>query len=147
MLQENQLAPNFTLVDNTGKSHSLADTRGKCVVVYFYPKDDTPGCTREACDFRDNLAALTKENCLVWGISKDNASSHVKFIEKYDLNFTLLSDTDLKVHEAYEALEDNKTIRSTFLIDQNGKLAKVWSKVKVDGHVSSVMTAIKGLNG
>ena len=147
MLQENQLAPNFTLVDNTGKSHSLADTRGKCVVVYFYPKDDTPGCTREACDFRDNLAALTKENCLVWGISKDNASSHVKFIEKYDLNFTLLSDTDLKVHEAYEALEDNKTIRSTFLIDQNGKLAKVWSKVKVDGHVSSVLTAIKGLNG
>jgi peroxiredoxin Q/BCP len=147
MLEENQLAPNFTLVDNTEKSHSLVDVRGKPVVVYFYPKDDTPGCTREACDFRDNLAVLTKENCLVWGISKDNTSSHAKFIDKYDLNFTLLSDTDLKVHKAYGALEDNKTVRSTFLIDQNGKLAKIWPTVKVDGHVSAVMVAVKALNG
>jgi peroxiredoxin Q/BCP len=147
MLMENQSAPLFTLNDHLGKSYGLSDFQSKYVVIYFYPKDDTPGCAREACDFRDNLAALAKENCVVLGISKDDAKSHEKFAGKYDLNFTLLSDVDFKVHEAYGARIDNKTIRSTFLIDKNGKIAKIWPNVKVDGHVAAVMKAIVDLNG
>jgi len=147
MLMENGSAPLFTLNDHLGKSYSLNDFQGKYVVIYFYPKDDTPGCTREACDFRDNFAVLAKENCVVLGISKDDAKSHAKFTDKYDLNFTLLSDTDFTVHKMYGAAADNKTIRSTFLIDKSGKIAKIWPNVKVDGHVAAVIKAIGDLNG
>ena len=147
MLKEKQLAPNFNLKDEKGHTHTLSDLQGKYVVVYFYPKDDTPGCTREACDFRDNLSALAKENCVVLGISKDDMASHSKFIHKYNINFTLLSDIDFKVHEAYGTRVDSKTTRSTFLIDKKGHIAKIWSPVKVEGHVSAVMKAIEDLNG
>lgn len=146
MLKENQPAPDFSLKDDKGHAHTLSDFRGKQVVIYFYPKDDTPGCTREACDFRDNLSALAKEECVVLGISKDDMASHTKFINKYSLNFTLLSDVDFTAHEAYGARVDGKTIRSTFLIDKKGRIAKIWTNVKVDGHVATVMKAIEALN-
>ncbi len=146
MLKEQSKAPEFALPDEEGKKHSLAAHKGKLVILYFYPKDNTPGCTQEACDFRDTLARLTASDCVVYGISKDSESSHAKFIDKYDLNFSLLSDQNLIVHQAYEVLADNKTIRSTFLIDKTGKIAKVWSPVKVEGHVDQVMKAISTLN-
>lgn len=142
MLKEMDNAPLFDLPDNTGKLHALKDLQGKMVVVYFYPKDDTPGCTREACDFRDNLASLAKQDCVVLGISRDNGNSHQKFKEKYQLNFTLLSDSDQTIHQAYDALEGEKVVRSTFLINQSGKIAKIWRNVKVDGHVAAVLQAV-----
>ncbi len=143
MIKERSKAPDFTLPDDTGTLQTLAQFRGKWVVIYFYPKDDTPGCTKEACDFRDNLPNLAKKNCVVLGISKDNEKSHTKFKEKYDLNFILLSDADLAVHKSYHALEEGKTIRSTFLIDGQGNIVKIWPKVKVDGHVSAILKVLE----
>ena len=143
-------APDFSLRDHAGKSVSLKDFRGKKVVLYFYPRDDTPGCTREACGFRDNLARVTAKGAVVLGISRDDAESHVKFRAKYDLPFTLLSDESKAVHLAYGAWgkkvlygkESVGVIRSTILIDEKGKVARVWSPVKVDGHVDEVLAAL-----
>lgn len=150
---EGKPAPGFALQGDDGQQHTLAAHRGKPVVVYFYPKDDTPGCTVEACGFRDNMARVTAKGAVVYGVSKDSLASHDKFKQKYNLNFTLLSDPELATHRAYGAwgekvLYGQKTvgvIRSTFLIDKNGVVARAWPKVKVDGHVDAVLQALEAL--
>ena len=139
MLNIGDKAPDFTLPDENGKVVSLSDYAGKWLVVYFYPKDDTPGCTKEACDFTDNRNEFAGLNAEVVGISRDDADEHQKFIAKYDLNITLLSDLDHAVHEAYGAWgtkinygkEILGVIRSTFIISPDGKIAALWKKVSV----------------
>jgi peroxiredoxin Q/BCP len=145
-------APAFELESTSGKTVSLASLAGKKVVLYFYPKDDTPGCTREACGFRDESAALKKAGAIVIGVSKDSLASHAKFRTKYELPFELLSDPGNEVAQRYGAFgkkimygkEVTGTIRSTFLIDEKGKLAALWSPVKVDGHTGQVLAALRG---
>jgi peroxiredoxin Q/BCP len=145
-------APDFQLADHTGKTVSLSQLAGKNVVLYFYPKDDTPGCTREACNFRDEHSALEKAGAVVLGVSPDGEKSHQKFATKYSLPFTLLSDTEHKVADAYgvwgeKSLYGRKFIgltRATFLIDAKGNVKHVWPKVKVDGHVAQVLSALMG---
>lgn len=143
-------APNFTLpTDIEGKDVALSNLRGKKVVLYFYPKDNTPGCTKESCDFRDHYATFKKQGIEVFGISKDSQKSHVKFKEKYALPFTLLIDANADVCEAYGVINKKslfgKTFlgiqRSTFLIDENGIISAIWRKVKVPGHVEQVLNA------
>lgn len=144
-------APNFSAPDDTGKVHALKDYQGQKVVLYFYPKDDTPGCTTESCDFRDNLKSLGKLGVAVLGVSKDSVKSHAKFKEKYNLNFPLLSDEDGDMCENYgtwveKSMYGKKYMgieRSTFLIDEKGKIAQIWTKVKVDGHIDDVIAALK----
>jgi peroxiredoxin Q/BCP len=145
-------APDFQLPDHTGKTVSLSQLAGRNVVLYFYPKDDTPGCTREACGFRDEHSALEKAGAVVLGVSPDGAASHQKFATKYNLPFPLLSDTEHKVADAYgvwgeKSLYGRKFIgltRATFLIDAQGHVKHVWPKVKVDGHVAQVLSALTG---
>ncbi len=146
------MAPDFTLpTDVENKEVTLSKLRGKKVVLYFYPKDNTPGCTKEACDFRDNFAALKKQGVEVFGISKDSVKSHTKFKEKYSLPFTLLVDANADVCEAYGVVNKKslfgKTFlgieRSTFLIDEKGAIIAIWRKVKVPGHVEQVLNASK----
>jgi peroxiredoxin Q/BCP len=152
-LKPGDAAPDFTLNDSTGQAHRLADYRGKTVVLYFYPKDDTPGCTREACAFRDSQAALKKKGVVVLGVSGDSIASHEKFKAKYKLNFPLLSDPDKSVAKKYGAwgekvLYGKKTvgmIRSTFVIDGEGVVRKVFPRVKVDGHAEKVLEAVSKL--
>jgi len=147
MLTEGQKAPDFRLADDSGKEVSLKDLRGKKVILYFYPKDDTPGCTREACDLRDNFSRLKSKNVVVYGVSKDSIESHVKFKSKYSLPFPLLSDPDHKLAESYGAWGEKNmygkktmgTIRSTFIIDEDGKIEKAYRNVKVDGHVERLL--------
>lgn len=143
MLTDNQAAPDFTLRGDDGNTHTLRQHLGETVVIYFYPKDDTPGCTIEACDFRDNMQRLNNLSVTVYGISKDNIDSHEKFSEKHGLNFTLLSDPDMQAHTAYSASADGKTIRSTFIVNKDGKIAKAWYKVTVKDHVNEIMQALK----
>jgi peroxiredoxin Q/BCP len=146
-------APAFSLPGDDGKTHALADHKGQPVVVYFYPRDDTPGCTVEACGFRDNMARATAKGAVVYGISKDSLKSHERFRAKFNLNFTLLSDEGLDVHRAYGAWGEKLlygkptvgVIRSTFLIDKNGVVARAWPRVKVDGHVDDVLAALDRL--
>lgn len=143
-------APNFTLHDSDGVAHSLQDYAGKWLVLYFYPKDDTPGCTAEACGFRDARDELTDLGANVVGISKDDASAHEKFKAKYNLNFTLLSDPDGKVIEAYGAWGPKMfgklgIQRKTFLVDPNGMVQKVYGRVTPDGHNKQVIEELKGL--
>ncbi len=153
VLKEGQKAPSFSLPASTGKTISLDELKGKKVVLYFYPKDNTPGCTKEACNFRDNIGALQKEGVVVLGISLDSLSSHDKFVSKYSLPFPLLSDTDAKVSNAYgsygeKSLYGRKFMglyRMTFLIDEAGKIARMWPKVKPDGHALEVLQAVKEL--
>lgn len=145
------LAPDFSLAGSDGKTHKLSDYRGKKVILYFYPKDNTPGCTTEACDFRDNITTINDLNAVVLGISKDNLNSHNKFIEKFNLPFVLLSDEDKVVCELYDVIKEKnmygrKTLgieRSTFIIDDNGNLMKEFRKVKVKGHIEEVLEALK----
>lgn len=145
--------PDLKLPSSSGKDVSLTDYKGKKIVLYFYPKDDTPGCTTEACDFRDNLKTYAELNAVVIGISKDPLSSHEKFIKKYGLPFELISDTEGKLLEAFGVWKEKsmygKTFlgveRSTFLIDENGKIAKEWRKVSVSNHVADVLEGIKSL--
>lgn len=149
-LQSGDAAPAFNLPANNGEKVSLSGLKGKWVVLYFYPKDDTPGCTREACAFRDTKPKWTKKGAVVLGVSKDNPQSHQKFIDKYNLNFLLLADSAGEVIEKYGAFKKKsmfgKTFlgieRSTFLIDPNGVIKKVWRKVKVDGHEEEVLKEI-----
>jgi peroxiredoxin Q/BCP len=151
-LKEGAKAPAFKLPssENDGDTVSLADFAGKTVVLYFYPRDNTPGCTREAEAFRDAAAALKKKNAVVLGVSKDSVASHCKFRDKYKLNFPLLSDPDGKVIEAYGAwgektLYGKKSmgiIRTTVVIGPDGKVKKIFPKVKVDGHADEVLAAI-----
>ena len=145
-------APDFTLPDQDGKDVSLADFAGRRVVVYFYPRDHTPGCTKEACQFNDNLAAFKKAKVPVLGISADSAAKHTEFREKYGLTFPLLTDADHAVGDAYGAwgektMYGKKTIgviRSTFLIDPDGTIARAWYFVKADGHAAKVLEEIQG---
>lgn len=143
-------APAFSALDQTGKTISLADFKGKTVVLYFYPKDDTPGCTTEACSFRDEHAALKKKGAVVLGVSPDSPKSHLKFVDKFTLPFTLLADTDHKIAEAYgvwvEKSMYGKTYmgveRSTFVIGPDGKLKAVYRKVKPAEHVADVLAEL-----
>ena len=155
MLKIGSKAPAFKLagIDSKGKETtvSLKDFPGKKVVLYFYPRDNTPGCTVEACDFRDSMKRVTSTKAVVIGVSPDKVETHQKFRDKEGLNFPLLSDTDKKVAEKYGAYGEKKLygkvsmgiIRSTFIIDEKGKIAKLWSKVKVKGHVDEVLAALK----
>ncbi|MDA8311932.1 MAG: thioredoxin-dependent thiol peroxidase [Actinomycetota bacterium] len=144
-------APAFTLPDQDGKPVSLRDFAGSAVVVYFYPADDTPGCTKEACQFNENLSAFQRSGAKVVGISPDGAAKHVKFREKYGLEFPLLSDPDHRVMEAYGAWGEKTmygkktvgTIRSTFIVDGQGKVAHAWYNVRADGHAAKVLEALQ----
>ncbi len=150
---EGKKAPAFNLAGSDGRRHKLAELAGRRVVLYFYPRDLTPGCTTEACDFRDNLARLEAAGAVVFGVSKDSLESHAKFIDKHGLGFVLLSDPDLAVHKKYGAWGEKNmygktvegVIRSTFLIDEAGKIAKAWTKVRVNGHVDKVLAALEAL--
>ena len=151
-IEEGKAAPAFTLKDQNGNKVALKELKGKDVVVYFYPKDDTPGCTKEACGFRDDYAAFEKLGVTVLGISPDDGESHTKFIDKYELPFPLLSDPDKKVMEKYGAwgeknMYGKKTmgvIRSTVWIGADGKVKKHWKRVaKADQHPAKVLEAIR----
>lgn len=131
-------AQDFTLPDQDGKMHKLSDYLGKWVVLYFYPEDDTPGCTTEACSFRDNLYKLTYLGVVILGVSPDSVESHKKFHEKYRLNFTILADPEKKVHDAYHI-----TSRTTYLIDPEGEIKKVYEKVHPEKHVEEILKGLQ----
>jgi peroxiredoxin Q/BCP len=149
-LAEGDSAPDFALPSSNGDNVKLSALKGKNVVLYFYPQDDTSGCTKEACSFRDNLPKFNSLNATILGISKDSLDSHKSFIQKYGLNFTLLSDEELKVHHLYGTWKEKNmygkkywgTERSTFVIDKNGKIKKIFRKVRVDGHEKEVLEAL-----
>jgi len=149
-LKAGDKAPDFTLPGDNGTEISLSALRGEKVVLYFYPKDDTPGCTRESCDFRDNIAAFNKLKARIIGISKDSPASHDKFKAKYDLTFPLASDESGEVCEKYgvwgeKSLYGRKYMgieRATFLIGENGEILQIWRKVKVPGHIEEVRKAV-----
>ena len=151
MIKEGMKAPNFKLKDQNGKSISLKDYEGKNVVLYFYPKDDTSGCTAEACSFRDELPKFNNINAIILGVSPDSVQSHKKFEEKYNLPFTLLSDEDKVVVNKYEVWKEKSMYgrkymgveRTTFIIEGTGKIKKIFNKVKVQGHNEEVLEAIK----
>jgi thioredoxin-dependent peroxiredoxin len=151
-LKEGDRAPDFSLPDQSGKRVSLKDFKGKNrVVLYFYPKDDTPGCTKEACGFRDMIKDFAAQEAVVLGVSLDDEASHQKFITKYNLPFPLLSDTDHRVSSEYGVYKEKsmygKTYwgieRTTFVIDQDGRIAKIFPKVKVDDHIPQVLEALR----
>jgi len=146
-IKEGAKAPEFSLPDSSGKEVSLSDLKGQHVVVYFYPRDDTPGCTKEACGFRDLNAKLKKKGITVLGVSADSGDSHKKFAAKYKLPFTLLSDPDKSMMTAYGAWGEKMmygkktvgTIRSTFLLDGKGVITRAWYNVRADGHAAKVL--------
>jgi thioredoxin-dependent peroxiredoxin len=146
-------APKFSLLDQSGRRVSSSDLSGAPYVLYFYPKDDTPGCTREACGFRDDLAAFERLGVRVLGVSPDSQASHERFAKKYGLNFTLLSDPERALAQSYGVYVLKKNYgreymgieRSTFVVDRSGKVAAIWRSVKVDGHVTQVMEAATSL--
>ncbi|MBI3088020.1 MAG: thioredoxin-dependent thiol peroxidase [Candidatus Omnitrophica bacterium] len=150
MLTVGQKAPDFSVLTDNGKPVKLSDFRGKKVVLYFYPKDDTPGCTREACSFRDGAGELRKRGVVVLGVSADSVESHKKFKTKFRLNFLLLSDAQKQVVQAYGVWKEKSLYgrtymgleRTTFLIDEAGRIAKVFPRVKVDGHFDEVLEAL-----
>ncbi len=143
-------APDFEVKDQNGKVHRLGDYKGKMIAIYFYPKDMTPGCTAQACDLRDNEAALLKKNIHVIGVSADDEKRHAKFVEKYSLPFPLLADTDLKMINAYGVWGPKKFMgkeydgihRTTFLIDENGKIKEIIEKVKTKEHAGQLFDAL-----
>lgn len=149
-IEPGQKAPAFTLSADDGSKVRLSDLKGRPVVLYFYPKDDTPGCTRQACAFRDRKAQLKKLDAQLLGVSPDDVASHGKFRDKFNLNFPLLADVDHKIAEKYGAWREKNMYgkksmgiqRSTFLIDAEGKVAQVWKRVKVDGHDEQVFVAL-----
>ena len=150
-LQEGTQAPDFRLPSTSGGEVSLSDFRGRKVVLYFYPKDSTPGCTQESCDFRDRDEEMQKLGAVVLGVSKDSLASHDRFRAKYELPFDLLSDPESQVATAYGAFGEKNmygkkvmgTIRSTFLIDEEGVIARAWSPVRVKGHAEEVLEAVR----
>ena len=150
MLNPGDKAPDFTAPTDGGGEISLKDLRGKKVVLYFYPKDNTPGCTTEACDFRDNQAAFADKNTVILGVSPDSPKSHDGFKSKFELPFTLISDKDHAIAEAYGAWQEKSMYgkkymgiqRSTFIIDEKGKVAEVYGKVKVKGHAEDVLSKV-----
>ena len=151
-LREGLRIPNFDLEGDDGRRHTRADLDGERYVLYFYPRDNTPGCTTEACDFRDNLARFKRAGLKVLGVSADSLASHEKFRKKYKLPFPLLSDPDKKVATRFGAYGEKMmygrkvmgTIRSTFLVGENGRIERIWSPVRVKGHVDAVLAAVKG---
>lgn len=151
MIKEGSKAPDFTAKDQNGKKIKLSDFRGQKVVLYFYPKDDTPGCTKEACSFRDAYSVFEKKGIKVLGVSVDDEKSHQKFIEKYKLPFDLIADTDKKIVEKYGVWGEKSmygkkymgTLRKTFLIDENGKIIKIFDKVNVSEHADEVLKAFE----
>lgn len=152
-LKEGDVAPEFELNDENGKQHSLKDYRGQAIVLYFYPKDDTSGCTTEACNFRDDYSAYQDANVTILGVSADDEKSHTKFKDKYSLPFTLLADTEKEVVNLYGVWGKKKMygreydgiFRTTFLIDGEGKIARVFEKVKPSAHSKEVLEAIAAL--
>lgn len=150
MLEIGQAAPDFTLQDQDGNTVSMRELRGKKVVLYFYPKDNTPGCTKEACSFRDHFAALRDQGVVVLGVSPDSTASHRKFADKHQLPFTLLADPDHAVADAFGAWGEKTLygkkfmglIRSTFLIDEDGTIRHVWKKPKTDVHAEEVLAKL-----
>jgi peroxiredoxin Q/BCP len=153
VVKEGQKAPDFTLSTDEGKEISLKDFRGQKVVLYFYPKDDTPGCTREACAFRDSQALIKKAGAVVLGVSPDSVVSHGKFRKKYHLSFPLLADPEKSIAKKYGAFGEKVLygkkmvgmIRSTFVIDGEGVVRKVFPKVRVDGHSEKVLETLRAL--
>jgi thioredoxin-dependent peroxiredoxin len=151
-LEPGAKAPDFTLPTDGGGTVSLAKLKGKRVVLYFYPKDDTPGCTKEACAFRDEFADYKKAGAVILGVSPDDSTTHAKFAKKFDLPFPLLADHEKQVCEAYGVWKEKSMYgkkymgveRTTFVIDKKGIVAKIFPKVKVDGHSAEVLEAIKG---
>ena len=152
MLEVGMKAPDFTLLDKRGNSVSLSDFLGKKVVLYFYPKDSTPGCTRQACAFAQNHSNFEDKNVVVIGISKDSVASHLKFAEKYELPFVLLSDPELQAIQAYGVWQEKKlygkvsmgVVRSTYLIDEQGVIEKVMPKVKPDTNAAEILAYLNG---
>ena len=152
MLEPGAPAPDFTLLDDSGTPVTLSDLRGSRVVLYFYPKDDTPGCTTQACGIRDNWEAVAGTGVRLFGISPDSVDAHVAFRAKYELPFPLLADTEHAVAEAYGVWVEKKNYgrtywgneRSTFLIDEDGNVARVWRRVKPGEHVDLLLTALEG---
>ena len=152
MLEVGMKAPDFTLLDKRGNSVSLSDFLGKKVVLYFYPKDSTPGCTRQACAFAQNHSNFEDKNVVVIGVSKDSVASHLKFAEKYELPFVLLSDPELQAIQAYGVWQEKKlygkvsmgVVRSTYLIDEQGVIEKVMPKVKPDTNAAEIFAYLNG---
>ena len=152
MLETNQKAPNFTLSDQDGNLISLNDFLGKKIVLYFYPKDNTPGCTRQACAFAAAYEGFRSQDVVVIGISKDSVASHLKFAQKYDLPFILLSDPELQAIQAYGVWQEKKlygkvsmgVVRTTFLIDEQGNIEKVMPKVKPDTNAAEILSYLTG---
>ena len=152
MLEVGMNAPDFTLLDKRGNSVSLSDFLGKKVVLYFYPKDSTPGCTRQACAFAQNHSNFEDKNVVVIGVSKDSVASHLKFAEKYELPFVLLSDPELVAIQAYGVWQEKKlygkvsmgVVRSTYLIDEQGMIEKVMPKVKPDTNAAEILAYLNG---
>jgi peroxiredoxin Q/BCP len=158
LINPGQKAPAFSLPDQTGKRHALKDYAGQPVVLYFYPKDDTSGCTKEACAFRDLLPKFSKSKAVVLGLSPDDSKSHAKFAAKFDLPFTLLADEPEdggapRVCDSYGVWQEKSmygrkymgVARTTYLIDAHGKVARRWDKVKVDGHAEDVLSVVQEL--
>lgn len=151
MLEKNFIAPDFELPDENGKLHKLSDYKGKNVLLYFYPKDDTTGCTTEACEFRDDYDEYEKAGVIILGVSPDSSKSHKKFKEKYDLPFVLLADEDHQVCEIYGVWGEKSmygkkfygVMRTTFLIDKEGKLVEIFEKVKPKGHSQQILSVLK----
>lgn len=146
-------APNFTSVDHDGHKVALEEFKGQVVVLYFYPKDDTPDCTKEACAFRDMKDVYAQNGAVIYGVSRDSAQSHQKFRNKYDLNFPLLADEDSSICEAYGVLKEKNNFgkksvgieRTTFVIDKSGEIAAIFPSVKVDGHADEVLEKVRSL--
>ena len=153
MLKINTKAPNFKLLSTSKETYSLKNSLGKYVVIYFYPKDDTPGCTIETNDFNKLLSKFEKLECEIYGISKDNIKSHDKFRDKYKIKFNLLADEEIKILKKYKVWGKKKfmgrefmgLIRSTFLIDKKGKIIKIWKNVKVKDHAKEVLNFLKSI--
>jgi peroxiredoxin Q/BCP len=153
LIEPGKKAPSFSLPDQDGTVHSLADYAGQPVVIYFYPKDDTPGCTKESCAFQDNLPKFKKSKAAVFGMSMLDSKSKAKFAKKYDLTFPLLADEDKSVMEKYGVWQEKSmygrkymgVARTTYLIGPDGKVVKRWDAVKVDGHAEEVLEAVQAL--
>lgn len=150
MLKVGDKAPEFKLVADSGENISLKDLKGKKVILYFYPKDMTSGCTKEACDFRDNIKKFGKKNTIIIGVSADSTSSHQKFKDKYNLPFTLLSDETKSMLKDYNVWKEKSMYgrkymgieRTTYVIDEKGKIEKIYNKVKVDGHINELLAGL-----
>ncbi len=149
MLKEGDKAPDFELADSEGKAHKLSDYVGKKIVLYFYPRDNTPGCTKEACSFRDNYNLLQNSGLVIIGISTDSEESHKRFQQKYKLPFILLADKEKEVVKKYRVWQEKNfmgrkfmgTVRTTFIIDQKGNISKIFSRVKPDKHAEEVLAS------